>query len=460
MLTHIRHGTTLCLILLCALLAGCGAQAARQPAAPTAPSVAPSAAAREGPGVVAAAPCVRPVPAADAASAAPQANGAPAVSFDGESNTIILGAGAPVGLAALAQALDRPEALRELAPGEWLLGANLRIEAGAALRVAAPEVRWLKLRSDEEEFVAIRALGGDLLVEGACVSSWDEARGAADEQHEDGRSYILARDGAQMAIRRAEIRYLGYDADESFGLAWRLAGTGGELVDSAVSHNYYGMYSYEVADLAITGNEVHHNVLYGIDPHTGSLRLLIEGNNVHDNGKHGIILADECADGVVRGNTVYNNLHHGIVLYQGSDRTLVEGNRSYGNGDQGLNINQSADNLVRDNRIYANLGAGIGVGQGAAGNELTGNEVRDNGEDGVVLFSAADRTTLRANRIADNERYGLYIKTAGAVAAVDNTIAGNLVGVYLKGTSVWVDEAANTISDNADGAVLREGAQG
>ena len=58
--------------------------------------------------------------------------------------------------------IQRPEVLRELAPGEWLLGANLRIEAGAVLRIAAPNVRWLKLRSDDQVFVWIRALGGQL----------------------------------------------------------------------------------------------------------------------------------------------------------------------------------------------------------------------------------------------------------------------------------------------------------
>ena len=52
----------------------------------------------------------------------------------------------------------------------------------------------------------------------------------------------------------------------------------------------------------------------------------IERNVAHDNGKHGIILAEECSDGVVRDNVAYNNLHHGIVIYQRSNNTVVEGN--------------------------------------------------------------------------------------------------------------------------------------
>jgi parallel beta-helix repeat protein len=365
-----------------------------------------------------------------------------------------------VGLAALSGAIDRPEALRELAPGEWLLGANLQIEPGAALLVAAPEVRWLKLRSDEEQFVAVQALGGELTIAGACVTSWDVGRSAADERYEDGRSFVLARDGARLTVEGAELRYLGYDADESFGLAWRTAGTGGALRDSAVSHNYYGVYTYEVDDLLIRGNEVHHNILYGIDPHTRSLRLRIEENEVHHNGKHGIILADGCADAVVRANRVYNNLHHGIVVYDGSDRALVEGNSSFGNGGQGININNSAGGVVRENQVYENLGAGIGVGQGAADNELAGNEVRANGEDGVVLFSEAAGTTVRANSIVDNRRYGIYIKTAGDAQVLENSISGNRVGVYLRGAEAQVDPAANTIAGNSEGAIRREAGEG
>jgi hypothetical protein len=43
----------------------------------------------------------------------------------------------------------------------------------------------------------------------------------------------------------------------------------------------------------VRDNEFHDNVLYGIDPHTDSHRLLIERNVVHHNGKHGIILAED-----------------------------------------------------------------------------------------------------------------------------------------------------------------------
>ncbi len=409
--------------------------------APTAPASPPSDPAQ---------PCTRLAPAGE-----PADDPAPTdiqAGFDGGENTIVLSAGAGVSLPALSQALDNPAALREIAPGEWLLGANIEVGDGASLQIAAPAVRWLKLRSDADGFVSIKARGGALAVRGSCVTSWDEEQGQVDTDHGDGRGFLLARSGGQMVIEGAELRYLGHDANESYGLSWRLAGTSGRISDSIVSHLYYGMYSYEVSDLVIEDSEFHDNVLYGIDPHTGSHRLRIERNVVHNNGKHGIILADNCDDSVIRENIVYNNLHHGIVLYQGSDRNLVEGNEAFRNGAQGININEAANNTVRANRVYENLEAGIGVGQGAKDNLLERNEIRANQEDGVLLYSEAAQTEIRDNQIGDNLRYGVYVDSDGGARLAGNTIFGSQSGVHLKGAAeVSPDE--NKLYGNREGDI-------
>jgi parallel beta-helix repeat protein len=359
--------------------------------------------------------------------AAPTVN----VTYDGDSNTIVLREGSVTTLGGLGRALNRPELLRELAPGEWLLAAKLEIRKDAALTIAAPETRWLKLRSDDAGYVAIRAVGGQLELDKTCVSSWDVPRNDYDRNYEDGRSYVLARDGSRMVIRGSELRYLGYDQDESFGVAWRTPGTGGEIVDSYLAYNFFGLYTYEVSDLIIRGNEVHHNVLYGLDPHTRSLRLVIEDNVVHNNGKHGIILADACSNGVVRNNVVYNNLHHGIVLFQQSNTNVVEGNLVYGNGAQGINVNEAFTNTLRANIVYDNLEAGIGVGQGSGANQVIDNDVHANRKDGIVLYSDAVDTSVRKNMVRDNERYGIHVKSAGAVKINDNDVSGNKIGAYL-----------------------------
>ena len=399
-------------------------------------------------------PCVREAPAT--APAAPAA--APAdldVRYDPAANTIVLAAGTGVTIPVLSSAVGDPAALGEVAAGEWLLGADLVVLGGATLQITAPEVRWLKLSSAPGRFVSVKATGGRVDVTGTCVTSWDPAQGRVDTEHVDGRSFLLARDGARMTVDRAELRHLGYGEVESYGLSWRTAGTGGGITGSLVSHLYYGLYSYQVSGLAVVDNEFHDNVLYGIDPHTGSRELRIERNVVHDNGKHGIILAEDCTDSVIRDNVVYRNAHHGIVLYLGSDRNLVEGNESFANAVQGINVNESAGTAVRRNRVYDNGEAGIGVTQMSQGTLVTDNQVRGNQQDGVRVVSDAGDTTVRSNVIGENGRYGIYVDSPGAVDLAGNTIVGNRAGIVLNGAAAPA-EGTNTVRDNRDADLVAQ----
>ncbi len=377
--------------------------------------------------------------------------------YNAETNTITLRAGPPVRLGDIGRVLQRPDLLHEEASGQWLLAANLRVEAGATLDIAAPDVTWLKLRSDPQTFVWIKVFGGVLRFTNTCISSWDSAQNGVDENYSDGRSFVLARNGARMDIHGSELRYLGYAANESYGVAWRLAGTTGTITNSRFAYNYYGLYTYEASNLIIRDNEVHHSVLYGIDPHTSSDWLLIEGNRAYNNGKHGIILAEGCKHSIIRNNIVYANQLHGIVLYQGSNHNLVEGNTTYDNGQQGININASADNIVHGNTVYANGSDGIGVGKGSRNNNIVGNTVYSNQQHGIYLYTEAENNTLRDNTVRDNQHYGVYVKSKGNRLASGNIVFGNRIGVYILGDPVdQAVDATNHIHDNRE-ANLRSG---
>jgi parallel beta-helix repeat protein len=444
-----------------ALLSACGAQSATPPASQAIPQAQPTLPPQPVPPALAALqgrvkPCDALAsgdsPAAAGSEQRPTtietANTA-VVHYDDNSNTILLRKGAQTTLTGISQIVNRPELLEQLAPGEWLLSANLRVEAGASLRIAAPEARWLKMRSDDRGFVWLKARGGQLEFSGTCISSWDAERQKYDENYQDGRAFVLARDGARMDIHDSDLRYLGYDGSEAYGLAWRLNNTSGQIIDSFVSHNFYGIYSFQVDDLVIRGNEADHNIMYGIDPHTQSMGLVIENNVAHDNGKHGIILAEECSDGIIRNNVAYNNLHHGIVIYQRSNDNLVEGNTAYGNGGHGININDSANTIVRGNTVYDNLEAGIGIGQQASATQLLGNAVRANRRDGVTLYSDVKGSLLRENTISDNVRFGIYVKSEGDLRVEGNQVVGNAVGVYLNTAApLEISRATNRIAGN------------
>ncbi|MHA6621558.1 right-handed parallel beta-helix repeat-containing protein [Pseudonocardia sp. DLS-67] len=394
-------------------------------------------------------PCTRE---AAEAPAAPQPSGVEA-HFDPAQNAVVVTAGQGATLPALAQALGNPDLLREEAPGEWLLGADLALMQGSSVNISAPTTRWLKLLSTAGRYASVKAFGGGIDVSGACITSWDPAKGTADTEPADGRGFLLARDGAQMNIDHAEIRYLGHGEVESYGLSWRTEGTGGKITNSIVSNNYFGLYSYEVGGLVITDNEIHDNVLYGVDPHTGSHNLTIERNTVHDNGKHGIILAEDCVDNVIRDNVVYHNNHHGIVLYLRSDRNTIEGNDTFANAAQGINVNEANENVIRDNRVYDNNESGIGITQTSQNNLVENNQSRGNHQDGIRVVSEAALTTLRANTLGENGRYGVYVDIDGDVDIAGNLIFANRSGIMLKGSAV-VPDGDNAIFDNLERAVI------
>jgi parallel beta-helix repeat protein len=387
--------------------------------------------------------------AADAGGAPGGGSGSVAAAFNRATNTITVTGGTGITLDRLSKAIGNPAALRELAPGEWLAGAGIEIDKGASVTISAPDVQWLKLRSVGPAFSTIKVFGGGLAVTGSCITSWDDTKQQVDTNSADKRSFLLARDGGQMTIDKAQLAYLGYSDTESYGLSWRTEGTGGHLIDSDISHLYYGVYTYGVAGLEISGNNVHDSALYGIDPHTGSSKLKIENNIVHDNGKHGIILAEDCVDSVISGNIVYRNQHHGIVLYQHSDRNTIENNESFQNASQGININESGNNVVSGNKVYDNGESGIGVAQTGQDNALRSNDVRGNKQDGVRIVSEATTTELRDNVIGQNDRYGIYVDTDGPFTLAGNTIFQNRTGLLLKGPST-PNQSGNSIFGNHD----------
>jgi parallel beta-helix repeat protein len=392
-----------------------------------------------------AAPCSREVTAPRSTSQSD--SGDADVRFDAASSTIVLTGGENVSIPALSAAVDE-SALRETDPGIWLLNASITVLDGAYLRISSPDVRWLKMASSDGEFVAIKAFGGGIGVDGTCITSWNNATESVDDDHKDGRSFLLARDGGTMTFDDSEIRYLGSGDVESYGLSWRTEGTGGHIINSVISHLYYGLYSYEVDGLQVLDNEFHDNVLYGIDPHTHSHNLAIERNVVHDNGKHGIILAEDCVDSVIRDNIVYANKHHGIVMYLDSDRNLIEGNESFHNAAHGININESNENTIRNNKVYDNNDSGVSITQTSRGNVVEGNQLRGNKKDGLRLVSEAAETTVRDNTIGRNARYGVYIDTVG-YDLTRNTIFGSRIGIMTRGEPG--DEGDNHVFGNTEG---------
>jgi hypothetical protein len=66
-------------------------------------------------------------------------------------------AGTGITLERLSKAIGNSAALRELQPGEWMVGANIEIDKGASLTLSAPDVSWVKLHSVGPNYATVKA---------------------------------------------------------------------------------------------------------------------------------------------------------------------------------------------------------------------------------------------------------------------------------------------------------------
>ena len=156
----------------------------------------------------------------------------------------------------------------------------------------------------------------------------------------------------------------------------------GWVIGSTFEDAWYGFYCYEADDLVVRGNTYKNNIVYGIDPHDRSHRLIIAENTVYGTKKkHGIIVSREVNDSWIIHNKTYDNHLSGIVLDRNSERNLVAYNEVYRNHSDGITLYESGDNLIYGNQVLANLRHGIRIRNSvnirlyenlAAGNKLIG----------------------------------------------------------------------------------------
>lgn len=331
-------------------------------------------------------------------------------------------------------AINRPEAL-ELVDAEnkvWMLHANLRLEDGARLNLygdaSEGDVNELRLASPGYYGnISVRADWGSIDIQDTLITSWNEFANQPDPNSADGRAFIhvrsrLAEDGtaneSRMDIINSEIRFLGYDAAEAYGIVWKVMGGAfdsvdvyGDIKNSHIHHNYMGMYSYGAYGMEITNNEVAYNESYGIDPHDDSDSLIITNNYTHDNGNHGIICSRRCDSLTITGNQSVRN-NHGIMLHRDTNNSVVENNIVTDNRDTGIVLFESHNNTVSNNEVLRNK-HGIRLSLGSHDNLIENNLIKDNETYGLYFFKGSDapettdgrpsHNTFKGNRIENQE---------------------------------------------------------
>lgn len=230
------------------------------------------------------------------------------------------------------------------------------------------------LRLSEERGAFIANDGWLFAIDSKIIGWREEANGPATFQKKGNfRPFYVGWGGSENFILGTTMANLGYMQSKSYGFTvaqyseydnakLQRSAPHAWLVESTFEDLYYGFYCYEAEDVAIVDNVYRNNIVYGIDPHDYSSRLLIANNEVYGTlEKHGIIISREVNNSWIVGNRSYNNGLSGIVLDRQSSNNVVANNVSYDNQGDGIGLYESPDNLLWKNRVMNNLRNGIRV---------------------------------------------------------------------------------------------------
>jgi parallel beta-helix repeat protein len=303
----------------------------------------------------------------------------------------------------------------------WLLRADLLVEDGSVLVLhgtgAGGDVNEFRLQSLNTvaagSVVSVVADYGSLDISNTKILSWDSLSDGPDTEYQNfGRAHILVRSSlstngvtreSRMNITNSEIAYLGYDAPDSFGLAWKVGGTNptptnsifdvvnvyGNVVNSHIHDNYYGIYTLGASGMLCSSNEINGNAQYGMNLQDHSDSLVIQGNNIHHNANHGLQASDGCDHLTLQGNVSQFNAKSGILLVHSSNDSVLVDNECSDNGENGLVLSASSRGIVRGNTLARNLRAGLQLDLGSADNRVENNQSSSNLHSGIILLKGS-----------------------------------------------------------------------
>ncbi|MBA5764368.1 right-handed parallel beta-helix repeat-containing protein [Vibrio sp. 404] len=250
------------------------------------------------------------------------------------------------------------------------------IKGDAALLIS--EGKELRLSEERRTFLVG---GGEFFVLSGTVKSWREKTQTPSTwtgNKKDFRPFYTGWNGSRTYFYNSTFESLGYNNIKAYGITitssylskeelklmpWiRGNKATGVLMKNKFIDMYYGFYCYKAQDIVILENEYIKNVVYGIDPHDYSDRLIIAKNRTWGTLiKHGIIISREVNNSFIFDNVSYNNNRSGIMLDRTSLNNVIARNTAYHNGGDGLTIQESDLNLVWDNIFYDNKQHGINV---------------------------------------------------------------------------------------------------
>ena len=259
----------------------------------------------------------------------------------------------------------------QTAPGVYLARRPILVNPGATLHIDE-KTQDLRLSSEHGAFLIN---DGKLFITDSRVTAWREQDSRQDWFEKKGqfRPFLNSWGGTETYIVNSVISSLGYTGSKSYGVSisqyspamhpiMQREHPTGWLINSLFDDMWYGFYCYEAYDVVLRGNTYRNNIVYGIDPHDRSRRLIIAENTAYGTvQKHGIIISREVNDSWIFNNRSYDNHLSGIVIDRLSHNNLIAYNETYGNQSDGITIYESGHNLLWGNRAFNNGRHGIRV---------------------------------------------------------------------------------------------------
>ncbi|WP_052274464.1 right-handed parallel beta-helix repeat-containing protein [Arthrobacter sp. L77] len=371
-----------------------------------------------------------------------------------------------------------PDTFTQQAPSTFLLTENIVVLPGATLSLSGDDGVTVRLRSDEDAFVSIVALGGSLAMAGTeqsdvTVTSWDGT--GADTDTSDGRAYVRAI-GGHASFSYATVSSLGFWSGNTGGLALTGTDTPGTFQDApaaadpvapagarllpeadlrsladqteldysvvtagidhlTVEDNAYGLFITNARDVAIRDTAITGSLVDGLVLHRSVTDATITGTTSSDNAVDGIAVGRSSARVELQDVTASGNGRNGLSL---DGQPLADGPNAVGTAVVTYGSNRVVRSTVADNGRY-----GIEL-SGGDNLRVTGNTIRGN-EVGIVVNYAAEGVSIIDNEIRDQRQQGIAVRDAGAHADIrGNTVSGTDTGVYVRDASAIV--TGNTLS--------------
>jgi poly(beta-D-mannuronate) C5 epimerase len=260
---------------------------------------------------------------------------------------------------------------RESSPGVYLARLPIVVGHKAVLEIDK-QTEELRLSQEGGSFIVN---DGKLFTSNTKVTGWREADNgpATFRAPKEFRPFLLSWGGTETYIVNTTMASFGYNQSKSYGISisqytpnmtkqmGRKEPTGW-IIGSTFSDMWYGFYCYETEDFVVKSNTYKDNIVYGIDPHDRSHRLIIADNDVYGTRKkHGIIVSREVNDSFIFNNRTRENHLSGIVLDRNSVGNIVAYNEVYRNETDGITLYESGDNLLWGNKLINNKRHGIRV---------------------------------------------------------------------------------------------------